>query len=224
MATTLVPGAWLTMLARADVLGRSSRDVGELSERVELFDELCRDLGCREGPRSYPSDLTRYLFLAGERQSPDGPAFDGTKFEVVLLAGLPGAGKDAWCRRHGGGRPVVSLDAVRRSCGLSPSSAQGVVVDAGRRLARQHLRRREPFVWNATNVSRTLRSGLVSLFRGYGARVRVVWVETSYDDMLRRNRERPPETCVPSGVLERLVDKFDPPTVVEAPVVEWSTN
>jgi predicted kinase len=92
------------------------------------------------------------------------------------------------------------------------------VVRAARELAKDHLRARRSFVWNATNVTRRLRTPLVELFAAYGARVRIVYVEPPLDDLRARNRRR--RDAVPGEVIERLLDKLDFPDITEAHAVE----
>ncbi len=137
-----------------------------------------------------------------------------------VLCGLPGSGKDTWVRRHAGDRPVVSLDALRETLDVDPTDDQGAVVQRAKEEARAHLRASRPFVWNATNLSRMLRDGVVSLCVGYGARVRLVHVEApSWSALLRRNRSR--ERPVPEPVLERLLERWEVPGPSEAHEVEW---
>lgn len=71
------------------------------------------------------------------------------------------------------------------------------------------MRKGKPFVWNATNITRSIRSQLIILFAGYGARVKIVYLEAPYEEILRRNRER--SRNVPEKVIERLVEKLEVP-------------
>ena len=73
---------------------------------------------------------------------------------TTVLSGLPGAGKDTWIAANRADHPVVSLDALRAELGVDPAGDQRAVVDAAYQRAREHLRARRSFVWNATNISR----------------------------------------------------------------------
>jgi predicted kinase len=53
-----------------------------------------------------------------------------------------------------GDREVISLDDIRRELDVDPADDQSAVVAAAYDRAKGLLRRGEPFVWNATNVSR----------------------------------------------------------------------
>ncbi len=135
------------------------------------------------------------------------------------MSGLPGAGKDRWIHEHYRTWPVVSLDDIRHDLKVAPADAQGVVVQAAKARARELLRQKQSFVWNATNVTRTLRSLLVDLFADYGAYVRIIYIDASLDEVLRRNRER--RAGVPEQIVRKLLAKLDVPDLTEAHAVQW---
>jgi predicted kinase len=87
--------------------------------------------------------------------------------------------------------------------------------------ARAYLRQQQPFVWNATNVTRALREQLVNFFVSYGARVRIVYLDAPLETILRRNRSR--AARVPDAVMNKLIDKLDVPDMAEAHVVLWES-
>ncbi len=135
------------------------------------------------------------------------------------MSGLPAAGKDHWIGQNARNLPMISLDALRSELGVAPEDAQGKVVSAAKERARELLRKREPFVWNATNVSRKLRKPLRELFFDYKARLRIVYVDAPWDELQRRNRER--ERAVPEAVLGKLLDRWEVPDATEAHEVTW---
>lgn len=108
------------------------------------------------------------------------------------MCGLPGTGKDTWIASHCPSLPVVSLDAVRAELGIPSAGPQKRVVDAAKAQAKTLLRERRPFVWNATNVSADLRRGLVELFTGYHASVRIVYLEMEWGKNCGATRTVPP--------------------------------
>ena len=143
---------------------------------------------------------------------------------MVLLCGLPGTGKDTWIRENCPGMPVVSLDEIRREMKVSPAESQGPVAVEARERARAYLRARQPFVWNATSLTPELRRKSVELFEAYQASVRIVFLETGWEEGLRRNRERgkeDPAKMVPEGRIEAMLERMTPPERFEAQQVEW---
>jgi predicted kinase len=207
------------VVARADARGRLCTDRDRLVENVAFFTEYCHERRCLNQPASFPSDHARFLYFRGETNDPAYAPHDDTRLDVVLMSGLPGAGKDTWIAKHLAGWPVVSLDEIRSELGVDPTDRQGRVVAAARKRAREYLRQATPFVWNATNVSRSVRSHSINLFASYRARVRIVHVETSPENLRERNRRR--AHPVPERVLDRLVDRWEPPDVTEAHRVDW---
>jgi predicted kinase len=208
----------LALLAEADARGRVCADQARLLDNVALFVEFCREQDCLTAPRPCPSDHARFLYFHKPGRHPDVPVHDDCRTEVVLLSGLPGAGKDEHARRHFADWPMVSLDAVRSELNVDPGDAQGEVIQAAREQARELLREGRPFVWNATNLSRRVRRESIDLFASYGARIRIVYLEVPSNVLFEQNRRRP--APVPEAVIERLLDRWEMPDLTEAHVVE----
>lgn len=211
----------LALVTRADALGRICRDPGRLVDNVALFVELCREHECLDRPFAFPSDHTRFVYFRDEGREPSVLAHDDTRLTVTLMSGLPGSGKDTWIRDHLD-LPVVSLDDLREELDAGPTGDQGAVIQAARERAREHLRRGQDFVWNATNLTRDLRRRLIDLFAAYHARVRIVAVEAPYREIFRQNRAR--AARVPEKVIERMSGRWELPDATEAHEVVWVTQ
>lgn len=209
----------LAILAEADDRGRICQDQKQSLDNIALFVEFCREENCLTAPRAFPSDHSRFLYFQKEGRHPDDPGHEDFRSEVVLMSGLPGVGKDAWVRNNIPTWPVVSLDALREELAVNPTDKQGQVVNQARDQAREYLRQRRSFVWNATNLSRQLRGQCIRLFSDYNARIRIVYVEVSEEKLHRQNRQRP--APVPRIVMERLLDRWEVPDRTEAHQVDW---
>lgn len=212
----------LALVAEADARGRVCADAQRLLDNISLFTQYASEHECLTGPRQFPNDHSRFLYFRREGRDPDYPAFDDTVSEVVMMSGLPGAGKDFWVAENLPDWPSISLDALRREMKVAPTQNQGPVVSRARESAREHLRKRRPFVWNATNVSRQMRELSVNLFAAYNARVRVVYVEASEARLFAQNRER--ADSVPAEVIRKLTARWEVPDLTEAHRVEWVTE
>ena len=175
------------------------------------------------GPYPFASDHARFAYFARDDRDPTYAAYDDTRSRVVVLSGLPGAGKDLWIARHGDGRPVVSLDDLRRERGVKrgDKGAEGRLIQEARELARTYLRAGEPFIWNATNLSAQVRGQTLSLLADYRAHITIVAVEAPADELSRRNRER--EHPVPWEAVERMLDRWEAPTITECHRLELFT-
>lgn len=201
----------LSILAEADARGRIADDQAELVEDAILFEDFAREHGCLGQPFRFPSDHTRYLYFRSQTRSPEHAAYEDTRCRVVVMSGLPGAGKDTYVREHLSDLPVVSLDQLREELGVRPTEDQAGVANRARDLAREHLRARRDFVWNATNLSRDHRERVLGLLGDYHARIRIVYCEASHEELMRRNDER--EFPIPA--LERLLHKWELPDLTE---------
>ena len=212
----------LALVAEADARGRVCADSQRLLDNISLFKQYAEEHDCLNRPRRFPNEHSRFLYFRREGRDPDYPAYDDTVCEVVVMSGLPGAGKDFWVAENLADRPVVSLDALRREMKVSPTENQGPVVSRAREAARVYLRKRQPFVWNATNISRQMRELSINLFAAYNARVRVVYVEAPEGRLFAQNRER--ADAVPAEVIRKLTDRWEVPDLTEAHRVDCVTE
>ncbi len=209
---------WLALVAEADIRGRICQDTQRILDQIELFRELCGEQGCLEGPRRFASDHSRVVYFRSEGRHPDAEVWDDRKLEVVVMSGLPGAGKDTMVRERFAHLPMVSLDGLRAELDVDPRDNQGLVVQSARERARELLRREEPFVWNATNLSRRFRGPLLSLLFDYGARIRVAYVEAPASLLFAQNRAR--AAVVPEAVIRSMMERWEIPGLDEAHMVE----
>jgi predicted kinase len=207
----------LVAVADADARGRRCADPADQARLVDhcvLWAEHTRELGILDRPQPFASPHTRRVWCESPSRPPDVLAHDDTACEVVLLSGLPASGKDSWLAAHRPDLPVVSLDALRGELDVEPDDAQAPVIAAARERARDHLRAGRSFAWNATNLSRSLRAQLVELFRGYRARVHIVYCEAAFAERARRDRARP--SPIPRAVLDRMLERWTVPDLTEA--------
>jgi putative nucleotidyltransferase with HDIG domain len=213
----------LAILAAADTLGRDClTDGGDHKARmdaIELFKEYCEEQRCLFGPFRFPSPATRFAYLAGNWKQPDLKKFHETEFTVVLLSGLPAAGKDTAARDMYADTPMISLDDIREEIGVKATEDQGRVIECAKDMAKNFLRRKRPFIWNATNITKHIRTALIGMFTNYGADVSVLYVEGHWEEMLRRNAAR--KHPVPANVMEHLLSKLEPPAPYEAHDVKY---
>ncbi len=204
----------LYLLAKADAQGRMSDSAGKLAESVELFADYAKEVGVWDQPYAFSDAYTKFRYFRKESMWQGAELYDDTEFDVFLMAGLPLSGKDSWIEKNGAGMPVISLDHIREEMGIPPAKGSGRVAQAALEQARGFLRKKEPFFWNATNITEETRQKLVQLFAGYGARVRLIYLEAPYLELLERNRKR--ERHIPEKVLEDMIRKLEMPAPWEA--------
>lgn len=208
----------LSLLAQADASGRECGDKTDLLTNIGLFREFCLDNKCLHGPKRFPSPHSRVVYFRTPGRDPDYLAYDDTRCRVTVMSGLPGSGKDTWIAERLPDCPQISLDEIRDESGAQRTGNQGTVVQTAREKARAFLRAGEDFVWNATNLSREIRTQVVDLLAAYNASVRIVYTEAGRDVLYTQNRSR--KGAVPEGAIERMMDRWEVPDLTEAHQVE----
>lgn len=215
---------WLALLARADALGRICTDRQELLYRIDCFEEFCREHNCWGHTRPFATDHARLHYLQKDDSHVDYIPFDQPKMEVIMMSGLPGAGKDSFIKKHFNGMPVISLDAIRQDWDIDPTdkTGNGQVIQEAKEQARSFLRRQKGFIWNATNTTLSMRQQLTDLFTTYRAMVRIIYIEAPYANLFKQNNQR--EAVVPMPVIEKLISKLEVPALWEAHQVNWQVT
>ena len=209
----------LAILAMADVKGRISDEKAELLEKVDFFKEYCIELNCWNKARSFDTELAKYHYFNHDSYI-DYIPFEKDGFEVVMMSALPGTGKDWYINKNLAEWPIISLDELRRKYKASPSDPKmtGRIVQEAKETARKFLRKKESFVWNATNLSSSMRKSLIDLFEEYGARIRIIYLEVPYKKLVKQNMDR--KFPLPQKVLDKMISKWEVPQCWEAHLVE----
>lgn len=210
-------GNWheLLTLCRADNRGRVSLNAKETLEGFDYLElgleEMGENIGCdlAHEPWPFESEEARLKYLRGKY---DGSAFfmpeNPSGARMIMLSGLPGAGKDTLISQHYGDLPVVSLDDIRGQMDVGWKDNQGQVLQAGFEAARVHMRVGQDFIWNATCLSRTVRQKIIGLARDYDCMIEAVSIDIPLDVAKARNRGR--DRDVPDAVMDKLARKRDP--------------
>ncbi len=209
----------LSILVEADIRGRICIDKEQKVETIELFRELALELGCFKTPIYFPNAFSEYAYLSQRDIFPGQELYDDTWGKIILLSGLPGTGKDTWIKQYGGNRPIISLDELRKQMRISPIEDQTVVINTAKEQAKEYLRKKETFIWNATNVTPMIRGKQIRLFENYKASVQVVFLETEWEEQMRRNEAR--KDVVPKVVIEKMLRTLVLPERFEAHKVSW---
>ncbi len=218
-AAQLVNLKHLAILAEADLRGRICEGKEDLLFNIELFKEKAEEYGCLEQAYPFSSDAARFIYFQKEEGNRFYEPYEKDTFEVILMAGLPGAGKDTFIQNNLKDLPVISLDRIRKELKISPKDTQGKVIQTAKERAKVFLRKKEAFVWNATNISRKVRGPLIELFATYGANIKIVYIEPNLKTLFAQNENR--EDIVPRNVLKRMMKRLEVPTLVEAHQVDY---
>jgi len=213
----------LAVLAKATVLAAKTDQEKDLLEKIELFIEFAKEENCFNKAKDFPSPHSRFIYFQKQSGDPNYLAYDDTMFKVILLSGLPAAGKDTWIEQNNVANwPIVSLDDIRKELKISPKKNQGEVLSESKKRAREFLRAKQSFIWNATNLTRSRRSQLIELFTSYKACVKIIYLETTPEELFKRNSLR--QESVPKNIIEKMSSNLEIPDLTEAQEIEWVMN
>ena len=212
----------LCMLARADIIGRICPDVQNVLVNIDLVRELAEEEACLRTPRKFATAETAVRYFRGAELHPDYALHEVPGSEVVILCGLPASGKNTWVTAHCPDWPVVSFDDARAELGLRHGQNDGAVAHRAIDKAKALLREKRRFVWNATHLSKQMRSKSLDLCLDYGATVRLVHLEASKAELLSRNTKR--DTTLTNAALLGMLHKWEVPLPMEAHSLELLVN
>lgn len=219
-ASLRLKNSWLYALSKADVLGRECDDKADLLEKVAYFKELCIENHCYENSYHFENEHSRFHFFQKEENYP-AALFDDTRFKIILMSGLPGSGKDTYIQQHLQDLPVVSLDDLREAHDVEHGDTymQGKMVALAYEKAKEYCRKKQPFVWNTTNLSNMLRNRLIRSLLPYNPRFEIVYIETSFSQNVQRRKGQ-----IPEKHLQKMQKMLDMPMLSEAYQVLYLRN
>jgi len=203
----------LALLAMSDAKGRICDDNGEALQTIGLFEEFCKDENCWYGPREFLSTESRFRFFFERSGHPSIPIPDKCKGTVHMMSGLPGSGKDYFITANFPDLPMVSLDEIRKERKVKVGEEEGKVNQLAKERCKDVMRIRHDFVFNATNLIKATRSRWLRVFRNYGYRIIIHYVEPSFEKVMKQNLNRADR--VPENVVMRMFEQLEPPTLLE---------
>lgn len=210
-----MPLELLINVAKADMIGRIFIDKQKCLDDIDLFRELAKEECCLNKPKEFPDTNTRMKYFSSKGGiSPDYPFFAETGSEVIVLSGLPATGKNTWVENNHPNAKVLSFDDAKAELGLTekdnPGSAVHMVIDRAKEL----LRKKEPFIWNATHLSSQMRNKTLDLLYSYNAKVTLVYLEAPEVEIKKRNSLR--DTTLPNSKIDEMLFRWEVPTPIES--------
>lgn len=212
----------LSAVAEADMRGRHYEKKADCLVDIELFREMARDEDCYGKPRQFADRHTQVAYFRGAGISPDYAHHQEPGSKVKMMAGLPASGKDTRVATSGWGWPIISLDDARAELGLKHGVKAGAAVHLSVDRAKEMLRARVPFVWNATHLSPLMRRKTLDLLYAYNAEVEIIYLEQPEDVIFRRNSKR--DTTLSNAAIEGMLFRWEPPLPTEAHSVQYEIN
>ena len=218
MASLRLTNKHLYLLSKADVLGRKSINQDDFLDRVELYKEFAMEQECWEERKSFHNVHSQFKFFHKHLSYP-AVIYDDTAFEVILLSGIPGSGKDTYAKAQK--LPIISLDAIREEFKIkvTDKKAQGKVAQIAYKRAKEYAAQKKNFIWNSTNLTHELRTRIINTLAVYNPRFKLIYVETSRANILERRR-----ATIPIRKLEKMINMLEMPLPNEVHSIEYIRN
>ncbi|MBC7920478.1 MAG: AAA family ATPase [Ferruginibacter sp.] len=211
----------LYVFAKADLRGRVCDDAEEMRYKLDLFREWCLENGCYDRPKVFKSAYDRFHYFNVDDSYPDTELYHQYAFEIYMLSGLPASGKDHYVHAHvDSATPVISLDDIREELDIDPTGNQGRVVQLAKERSKEFCRKKQSFVWNATNISRNMRSTLIATWLPYHPKIHIVFVFKNINQTLRDNAGREREDKISNQKIMALFEKVQFPSILECHTLE----
>ena len=209
----------LSIVCKADILGRICDYKDDNLINLELFIDKAKELNCYENEFEFKDSYTKYHYLNSDNIWPYQELYNASSCNAILICGLPGTGKDTYIKKHYPDIPVISLDDIREELDIDPADNQSIVANEAIKKAKEYLRNKKTFIWNATNLTNLIRDKQLRLFHDYNAYVKVIFLETDLKTNLARNNSR--ARYVPEQVILNMISILNMPEASEAEEVEW---
>lgn len=128
-------------------------------------------------------------------------------FEVIVMVGLLLIGKDIYIKENLNYMNVVLLDDIREEFNVLLRDNLSKIVIIVKDRVKEYLRFKQLFIWNVINIISDIRKKLCNLFLFYGVRVKFIYIEVLYNELIFRNKIR--DRSVFLKVLNNMIYKFD---------------
>lgn len=213
----------LFALAKADMLGRICPTLQDNLDNMELFKELCLENNIFDNKKVFPDEYTRVKYFRSEGAiSPDYPFFYEKGASVTVMSGLPATGKDYFIQKNYPDLPVIGFDLAEKDLGLKHGENNGMVLHYVQDKAKEFLREKQPFVFNATHIVKDLRDKTLDLLYSYNAEVNIVYLEENKSTIFSRNNQR--DTTLSNEHILKMLNRWDIPKSLEGHSVSYHVN
>lgn len=217
----------LSLVAQADATGRLTNPpslIQTTHDNISLFDSLCEEEKCFTEKKSFINAYTQYMYFQKEGTIMTNELFFETQdtFDVFIMSGIPASGKNTYVDAHLSHLPVVSYDSTREKKKLKYGENDGLVAHEVIDEAKEYLRQKQSFVWNATHLSQSMRSRPLNLLYKYQAKPHIIYVEEPYDVVMKRNKER--DTSLTNKKIQSMLLQWETPTEYEGFKVDYVIN
>ncbi len=216
LTSILSNNKWLYTFGKADLGGRICQDWEEWAYRLEIFKELGIENECFDTPYNFYADYDRFEYFRKKNNFPNTQLYPEYTFEIIMLSGLPASGKDSFIREMNQNLPIVSMDDLRKELKTKPTDNQGKIIQAAKEKSREYCRKKQSFIWNATNLTKQVRNSLISIWLPYKPKIKIVFIHKNINQILKDNNSREEKDIVPTQKIWQMHQRLEFPDIQEA--------
>jgi len=238
----LAPLHLLYWLELADMRGRTSSDLEEQIEIIEMFKLIVQEgkLWQQNNPyanwkvflqqelNNYP-EATQNLILANAIRNYEQEIiytahealarsyeYRDAYSNLIITCGPSGSGKSTWIQKNYPNYQVISLDQLRESLTgkQQDQSKNGLVMQTAKEQLKDVLRKHQNVIWDATSLIKTQRQQITQLGFNYQANVSLAVFHKAQSIIIKQNQER--SNPIPQQILEKQLKNTDFPYKDEA--------
>lgn len=207
----------LINFAICDSFGRYCNNQEDTINELELLNEWVLETKLKS---LLSNNYSRLFFFEKDDRSPYYDPMPPAGSDAVLMCGLPGSGKDTLVSKKYKDYTIISLDDIRLEMNIHHGDNQGTVIQSALEKTKVCLRNKAPLVWNATNLTKQMRGKVIKLLRDYDAKITIECTATPLNECLFRNSKR--KDPVPESAIMHMLDKWEPPSLTEAHIINWN--
>lgn len=201
------------VLAEAMIRSMDSEYIHRELPTLDYCRERAKQLGCYTSPYQYRDAHTRFMSFYWYPQIEESRIVDDTWGEAIIVCGLPGTDREAYILKNYLHLPVIHLSGDEEEMVPDKLETQEMMESGEMKRLMACLAVHQPCVVTGDFVSSLSRSGIVGICHNQKAMIRIVWLESSWEETIKHAPDR--------SALEYLLLKVDLPHLFEADNVEW---
>lgn len=191
-------------------LNEESLDKNFLFDKFSEIETLINNSVGFNGPRHFDGDVFERLNLFNNVSIRNEPSPQKADFNVTLMIGVAGVGKDTWISEHRPDDIMLSRDKIRTEIGIKGEKSFGIKEQEKEvtRIFNERLieccKNKQDVVINNTNLLKKYRSEFVKMVLPYNPTITFVYVESNKMEDCAKRRDGQIKKNIVDGMWDRL--------------------
>jgi predicted kinase len=134
---------------------------------------------------------------------------------LTIMCGFPKSGKSTWIEKNKNFLEdiIVSPDEIRRIIfgHQYHQNAEPFIWAFAEGMTRMLLEQGRNVIVDATNTTYSGRVRWIIIARNYDVKLRIIWIKTSLEECLKRNKKSLKDKLIPEDVMRQMEVRFEEP-------------